>query len=376
MRILFLLITCFVYSTSAASTKVVAPESEQLQSKEQQLQSKEQQLQSEAQSQSKAQPQLKEQQLQSEAQPQQATTPNGEKINAAYWLKKLQEALTKSNFEAGIVTLKGEKTESYQWTHGFKVNDDGTEVEIERVSPLIGNGITAIRKNQTLSFFESNKEPYSISGVSIRNFIPAIFYKDFGDLVDSYQFVLVSKSQIAGRSAQLIRVESVTKEAYNFWVWIDVISGLPLRMAYIDEQGEVVEQVLMTHLSYLTEPNEEINKLFEIQLPQVANTAIAMNQQTNNWQLEYTPNGFELLKSDRHHVSINREVADYYLFSDGLVEYSVYVQRPIESFNSPLVLKDGGTSFVMVHADGFDVTVVGMLPTETAFKIAKSVKSK
>lgn len=367
MRILFLLITCFVYSTSAAatvtaSTKLVAPESEQLQS--------------EAQSQSKAQPQLKEQQLQSEAQPQQATTPNGEKINAAYWLKKLQEALTKSNFEAGIVTLKGEKTESYQWTHGFKVNDDGTEVEIERVSPLIGNGITAIRKNQTLSFFESNKEPYSISGVSIRNFIPAIFYKDFGDLVDSYQFVLVSKSQIAGRSAQLIRVESVTKEAYNFWVWIDVISGLPLRMAYIDEQGEVVEQVLMTHLSYLTEPNEEINKLFEIQLPQVANTAIAMNQQTNNWQLEYTPNGFELLKSDRHHVSINREVADYYLFSDGLVEYSVYVQRPIESFNSPLVLKDGGTSFVMVHADGFDVTVVGMLPTETAFKIAKSVKSK
>lgn len=375
MRILFLLFTCLVYSASAAatvttSTKVTAPESKQLQSEPQsqpEAQPKEQQLQSEALVQAQDKP---------EAQLQQVAKPNGEKVNAAYWLKKLQEALTKSNFEAGIVTLKGEKTESYQWTHGVKVSEDGTEVEIERVSPLIGNGITAIRKNQTLSFFESNKEPYSISGVSIRNFIPAIFYKDFGDLVDSYQFVLVSKSQIAGRSAQLIRIESVTKEAYNFWVWIDVISGLPLRMAYIDEQGEVVEQVLMTHLSYLPEPNEEIKKLFGIQLPPVANTAIAMNQQTNNWQLEYTPNGFELLKSDRHHVSINREVADYYLFSDGLVEYSVYVQRPIESFNSPLVLKDGGTSFVMVHADGFDVTVVGMLPAETAFKIAKSVKSK
>lgn len=301
---------------------------------------------------------------------------NGEKINAAYWLKRLQTALTESNFEAGIVTIKGSKTESYQWTHGFFSEESGKSVEIERVSPLIGNGIAIIRKNDTLSYFEANKEPYSVKGTSIRNFIPAIFYKDFSSLADSYQFVLVSKSQIAGRSAQLIRIESVAKETYNFWVWIDVISGLPLRLAYIDEKGDVVEQVLMTHLSYLTEPNDEIRKLASLDLPEVPNAAVAMNQQTNNWQMGYVPKGFELLKSDRHHVSINREVADYYLYSDGLVEYSVYVQRPIESFNSPLVLQDGATSFVMVHADGYDVTVVGMMPAETAFNIAMGVKSK
>ncbi len=299
-----------------------------------------------------------------------------EKINAAYWLKKLKVALKESNFEAGIINIKGGKTEPSQWAHGVAKDSAGQLVEVERVSPLIGNGVSTIRRGKTVAFFESNNDPYSVSAKSIRGFIPAIFYQDASSLIDSYQFVLVSKSQIAGRSAQLIRIESTTKQTYNFWLWIDVLSGLPLRMAYIDERGEVVEQTLMTHLTLLTEPNEEMNKLAKMELPPVPNAAMASAQHTNNWLMEHIPVGFKLIKSDRHHVSISREVSDYYLFSDGLVEFSVYIQRPIEGFNSPLVLEDGGTSFVMIHADGFDVTVVGMIPAETAFKVAKSVKTK
>lgn len=294
-----------------------------------------------------------------------------EKVNAAFWLAKLKSALTRTNFEAGIVTLKGEKTESFQWAHGY-VADRG--VEIERIAPLIGNGVTTIRKNDVVAFIEPNKEPYAVNSISIRNFIPPVFYKDAASLSDSYQFVLVSKSQIAGRSAQLIRIESISKHAFNYWVWIDVISGLPLRLAFVDEKGEVKEQVLMTHLTLLQEPKPELKKLLELDLPEPVTAVIATQNETNNWQMTWLPEGFELVKSDRHHVSISREVSDYYLYSDGLVEVSIYVQRPLDSFKSPIVLKDGATSFVMLRSSGFDVTVVGKVPAEVAYQIATNVK--
>lgn len=295
-----------------------------------------------------------------------------EKVNAAFWLSKLRMALTQTNFEAGIVTLKGEKTESFQWVHGV---DESTGTEVERVSPLIGGGVMTIRKGDTVTFVEPNKEPYSVKSTSIRSFIPPVFYKNAAQLINSYQFVLVSKSQIAGRSAQLIRIESVSKHAYNYWIWIDVLSGLPLRLAFVDEVGDVKEQVLMTHLTLHKEPGPEITKLFEFSTPPATEALIAQRQETNNWNMSWLPNGFKLIKSDRHHVSISREVSDYYLYSDGLVEVSIYVQRPLESFNGPLVLRDGATSFAMVHANGFDVTVVGKVPEDIAVKIASSVKA-
>ena len=295
-----------------------------------------------------------------------------EKVNAAYWLKKLKKALTTTNFDAGIVTIRGDKTESFQWAHGWL---EEQKLEVESVSPLIGGGIVTVRKGEHISFLEPNKETYSVQGKSIRNFVPPVFYKDAAELIDSYQFVLVSKSQITGRSAQLVRIESIDNTTYNYWIWIDVLSGLPLRLAFVDNTGKVIEQVLMTHLTLHSDVHPEMLKLAQLELPAPATTGLAQRQETNNWQMTWLPKGFRLLKSDRHHVSISREVSDYYLYGDGLTEVSIYVQRPLDSFNSPIVLRDGATSFVMVRADGFDVTVVGKIPPEVAYNIAKSVKS-
>lgn len=302
-----------------------------------------------------------------------------EKINAAYWLRKLRTALRKGQFEAGIVRQKGEKTESYKWLHGVvEVEQESGElqaVEVEQVSQLVGGVGTMIRRDNTIALFDANNEPYAVNGNSIRNFIPPIFYRDAGALIDSYQFVLVSKSQIAGRSAQLIRIESIKRQTYNYWMWIDVESGLPLRMVYVDDTGDVVEQIIMTHLSVFNAPTPDMKKLAVMSLPN-APLAVAPTQQANNWKVSYLPKGFELIKSDRHHVSISREVSDYYLFSDGLVEFSIYVQRPLDNFSSPVVLTDGATSFVMIHADSIDVTVVGTIPPKTAYAIAQGVKAK
>ena len=281
------------------------------------------------------------------------------------WLAQLKKALTETNFDAGVVTTKANKTESFKWIHGVVGGR-----EVESISSLIGGRVSTIRQGSTVSFIEPNKPVYSVASDSIRNFIPPIFYKDPKELEDSYQFVMVSKNQVGGRAAQLIRIESIDNATYNIWLWLDLETGLPLRLDYINLKGEVVERMLMTHLTVFSGPNEDVYKLAGLSLPQPAADVIATADDTNDWKMDWVPRGFELIKSDRHHVSISREVSDYYLYSDGLFEFSIYIQRPLESYDSPLLLREGATAFVMLNAGGFDVTVVGAIPVDTAYKIA------
>jgi len=299
--------------------------------------------------------------------------------NADAFLIKLKNALTTSNFQAGIVTMKAGKTTSFNWLHGVVAINNGIEndkaVEVESISPLIGTGVSNLRHDQVVTFIEPNKEAYSIKSDSIRKFIPPIFYQDATQLSANYKFVMVSESQIGGRPAQLMRIESIDDTTYDYWVWIDIQSSLPLRMAFVNQKSEVIEQVVMTQLSVFSGPNEDIINLSQHILPAPTELLTTTNQETNNWNMSWLPDGFTLIKSDRHHLSVTGEVSDYYLYSDGLVEFSVYVQRQLGSFNSPLILQEGAMSFVMMRSDGFDVTVVGTVPTETAHKIARSIKS-
>jgi sigma-E factor negative regulatory protein RseB len=305
-------------------------------------------------------------------------------LTAQAWLKKLKTALTQANYQAGIVTMKAGKTTSYNWLHGVVSNTtsdtdiDSSELqitEVESITPAMGVGINILRHDQTVMFIEPNKDAYSVKSNTIRKFIPPVLYQDTNVLSKSYTFNKVSETEIGGRDAQLIRIESINNTAYDYLVWIDVQSALPLRMAFVNEKNEVIEQVVMTHLSLFNGPNDDIIKLSTHQLaPTVALTETNF-QETNNWNMSWLPNGFELIKSNRHHLPNTNEVSDYYLYSDGLVEFSIYVQRQLDSFTSPLILQEGAMSFVMVRSDGFDVTVVGTIPTKTAHKIAQSIKS-
>ena len=64
--------------------------------------------------------------------------------------------------------------------------------------------------------------------------------------------------------------------------------------------------------------------------------------------------GFELLKADRHKLNMNNELADTF-YSDGLVDVSVFVQRPLASHPSG-ALTSGATTCIFIMP--FDVSVL------------------
>ena len=158
-------------------------------------------------------------------------------------------------------------------------------------------------------------------------------FKDIERLSAHYDFVLGGKGRIAGRSAQLVRIESKDEFKFNYWIWLDTESSLLLKSAYVNHKGEMLEQLQLTHISVTEQPAplllEMQNRDFPTPLPVSEIDNESTGTAVNNWKIGWLPDGFKLLKSDRHKLDLNNELTDYYLYSDGFVEVSVFVQRPL-----------------------------------------------
>ncbi len=286
-------------------------------------------------------------------------------------LVKMAEAINKGNFSASFVVVKGNNMEPYKWLHGHHEGE-----ELEHLSLLNGAGLEIVRINDKVTYFEPQSAPYSLNASHISGPIPEIFFEDITALEKSYRFILGGKGRVAGRPAQLVRIESKDQFKFNYWLWVDTESSLILKSAYVNQSGEALEQLQFTHVAMTENAAKELLVMSKRTFP----PAIPASEQKTsksikgNWQIGWLPEGFNLLKSDRHNLNLNNELADYYLYGDGLVEVSVFVQRPLPGKRLGGPLSSGATSIFVYNAAGFDVSVVGNVPTKTAQAIAESVK--
>ena len=285
-------------------------------------------------------------------------------------LLEMANAVHNRNFDASFVVVKGKSMEPYRWVHAKQ-----GETELEHLSLLNGAGLEMIRVNDQVTYFEPQSEPYSLKTDSIAGPIPEVLFKDIQQLSEHYDFVLGGKGRIAGRAAQLVRIESKDEHKYNYWIWLDMESGLLLKAAYVNHQGEALEQLQLTHISVTEQPApmllEVLNRNFPTPLPE--NELEGVDSSSTNWEISWLPAGFELLKSDRHKLDLNNELTDYYLYSDGFVEISVFIQRPLPGKRLSGALTSGATTVYVHNGGNFDVSVVGNVPSLTAKAIAESV---
>lgn len=285
-------------------------------------------------------------------------------------LLKMANAVHTRNFDASFVVVKGKTMEPYRWVHALQ-----GDTELEHLSLLNGAGLEMVRIDNQVTYFEPQSEPYSLKTDSIAGPIPEVLFKDIDRLSAHYDFVLGRKGRIAGRAAQLVRIESKDEYKYNYWIWLDMESSLLLKAAYVNHEGEALEQLQLTHISVTEQPAgmlvEVLNRNFPTPLPN--NALINEDSTATNWKISWLPGGFELLKSDRHKLDLNNELTDYYLFSDGFVEVSVFIQRPLPGKRLSGALTSGATTVYVHNGGNFDVSVVGNVPSMTAKAIAESV---
>ncbi|PKH85268.1 MucB/RseB C-terminal domain-containing protein [Colwellia sp. Bg11-28] len=292
--------------------------------------------------------------------------------SAKFSLERLSNSLRQLNFSTSFVVVKNNQAEPYHWLHGIGDN----EQELEIFTRLNGPRRDVLRQGEIVSYIEPEQEPYSIISSDVRSPIPSIFRGNISELEESYRFISVGRSRILGRVAQLVRIVSKDKYRFSYWLWLDQKTGLLLKMAVLTRQGQLLEQIQFTHIEVNEQLTDNLEQFQLTELPKV----VELTQQQNkalSWQVDWLPQGFSVVKSNQHrlnsHNQGNEKAVEFMLFSDGLVEVSVYVNPSQEKFRAPEYASDGATIVFNHILQGIEVGIVGNIPLATAKKIAESI---
>lgn len=294
---------------------------------------------------------------------------SAENEQAKHWLERLSQSLQQSNFSTSFVFVKNNQAEPYHWLHG--VNQDNLELEI--IARLNGPRRDVLRKGNVVSYIEPEQEVYSITANSLTSPIPSIFSDDISSLEKNYRFISVGRSRVLGRVAQLIRIVSKDNHRFGYWVWLDQQSSLLLKIAVITRKGQLLEQIQFTHLDITDDLSENLVQLQETELPAVIELAVDSKTTALFWQINWLPDGFKVVESNRHKIHQNKKAVEFMLFSDGLVDISVYVNPSSKKERAVEYASDGATLVFNQIINGLEVSVVGKIPLITAKKIADSI---
>ena len=294
-------------------------------------------------------------------------------------LERLSKSLRQVNFNTSFVVVKNNQAEPYHWLHGIVEEQVSTDaetkknIELEILALLNGPRRDILRINNIVSYIEPEYAPYSISSEQISGPIPSVFGQDISILENNYHFVSVGKNRILGRAAQLIRIVPKDSHRYGYWLWLDQESSLLLKLAVITREGKLLEQIQFTHLDITDTISENLKQLQLAELPQIIDVTSQQEYTDLMWQVNWLPNGFEPVKSDRHRINNSKQAVEFMLFNDGLVDISVYVNPSKEKQRAIELASDGATIMLSQVISNIEVSVVGKIPLETAEKIVNSV---
>ena len=182
--------------------------------------------------------------------------------------------------------------------------------------------------------------------------------------------------RVAGRATNAIALDPRDSYHYGYRFWMDVSTGLLLRVQTISEKGEVVEQIAFTELKTgaiaptLLKPEVGDTRGWRVQ------RAAAKPVDLSAWRLGWVPGGFAPVASVTRtlggEAGAGREVAQS-LYSDGLAGLSVFIEPwTPERSASPLQL--GALNMVGKRHGKFWLTIVGDVPMAAIRKVADAIE--
>ncbi|RCU51855.1 transcriptional regulator [Corallincola holothuriorum] len=284
-------------------------------------------------------------------------------------LSRMVDAFRQQTYVISMVQNFGGRIEPLRFEHGFV---DG--VEISHLSYLNGPMRDIVRKGETVSYLESERTAYSLKAGQMDGPIPRAFLRGFKSIAENYQFVLGGRSRTAGRIAQLIRITPNEADRFGLLVWADIETGFMLRADVISSEGDLVEQLQVVSLQLLDKPSAHLKAIATSEFPQtVATPAKSTERELVEWRVGWTPSGFELVGKDQHRLALINDVVDYMMFSDGLIKFSVYINKVDDTEERGSLVTRGALSLFSLINSGIEITVVGRLPPETAQRIAETI---
>lgn len=283
------------------------------------------------------------------------------------WFNRMADALRHLDFEATLVQAQGQRLQPLVWFHGSYDHD----TDLELLIYLNGADMRALRiGDQSYYYSAGGTHAYTLQSNVTFGLIPPAFYRPFSNISEHYQVIASGGMRVTGRNAQYLRLISRDNHRYHYDLWVDRETGMLLKLQMMTPQGEVLEQLQLTSFAVTNELPEPLIDLGSFQQPPRMYASAETYPVKFALQPQWLPEGFEQRVATHRVLHDTRLPTDYYLYTDGLTEVSIYITDAQIQNLPPLVIQ-GPDSMVNLRVEGHAVTVVGKVPVDTLRLIAE-----
>jgi len=292
---------------------------------------------------------------------------------AMRWLQRVADASQNLSYEGVFVYRHQGNLEAIQVVH--RVDEKGIR---ERLFSLTGTEREVIRDNEQVTCTLPDSRSVIVDRRSDNNPLAQLVPSDVEGLSQNYSLHMTGEGRIAGRTAARVSILPRDQYRFGYQLWIDQQSGLLLQAEVFDEEGASIEQLMFTELRLPESiPDSQlVSQVVADGFSRFQEEPLKLSDQAAaNWVFEDLPAGFVLILHELRQMPGNAEPVEHLLFSDGLSNVSVYIEKadPAESLS-------GHSALGAVRAYGrslspsLQLIAVGEVPLATVERIALAIR--
>jgi sigma-E factor negative regulatory protein RseB len=285
------------------------------------------------------------------------------------WLNRASAAAKQLNYSGVYVYHHGEHVEVLRVLHRADANG-----ELEKIEVLEGTPRQFLRINSDVYCHLPDGKHVRLERNAPRRFFPAILPAQLGDLLEYYDAKLGGTERVAGRSCQVVTLDPRDGYRYAFSLWLDKMTGLPLKSRIINSNGAAVSMFVFSEIQIGKAPGVQVfrNDLAgkRIQNASLDKPASAI------WEVTPPP-GYQQVQEAVRSLPGKQAPVTHLVFSDGLSVLSMFVEPVNPQMQSLQGLSaEGAIGVYGRQVDGYSVTTLGEVPSMALIETGNSVKRK
>ncbi len=295
--------------------------------------------------------------------------------DAQDWLARMSHAVEELSYQGTFVHMQGDDAETLQITH---LNDDGRVSE--RILALDGVAREIIRNGDQVQCILPDRQTVLLE--ERRDVSPLVSalpnYSD--EIRDHYDFTLHETARVFEHQTQIVSIKPKDGFRYGYMLWLDQETAMPLKSQLMDEQGNILEQILFTHLEISDSiPRSALDPTINTEGFRMLRPP-AVSEQTEEiprLRASRLPGGFQLSVATHGPIAGSEYPVEHLAYSDGLATVSVFIEDPK---SKPEVAaghsRVGTANTFSLNFNGRQVTAVGEVPRRTVETIATSLRAQ
>lgn len=294
----------------------------------------------------------------------------GSDLGIQQWLERMSAAAHELDYDGTFIYSHEGHLQVMRILHS---NVGG--VERERLLSLSGPLREVVRdKERVTCILPENDSVTEDTGPSRR--LPVNLPSRLDALSRYYRFSEAGSDRVAGHRTHKLLITPRDTYRYGHAFWLHQEQGLLLRADLYNEEGQVLEQLIYTHLrlydrlpAELLEPETQGRD----SVWQRGATDLESSRSERHWRFVELPPGF-MLENHRQHIMASGRQVEHFLFSDGLASVSVFIEP--EEADGGLVssLRLGAVNTYARSKQRYLITAMGEVPLRTVREIADALR--